>query len=172
MKKNLFIGFIFLTIFSFASHISYAQNQKIAYVDADAIYPNMPEAKAAKSELEQFKSILEKQLEGEQAKAQQYYADVMKKIQEGSLTPLQQKAEEEKLMKMQEDLQKKAAKMDEDLQNKQLEMYKPIEDKFDAALKAVAKANGYSYILDKKLLLYSDGGEDATAKVKSQLGVQ
>jgi outer membrane protein len=132
----------------------------------------MPEAKAAKSELEQFKSILEKQLEGEQAKAQQYYADVMKKIQEGSLTPLQQKSEEEKLMKMQEDLQKKAAKMDEDLQSKQLEMYKPIEDKFDAALKTVAKANGYSYILDKKLLLYSDGGEDATAKVKSQLGVQ
>ena len=63
MKKNLIINFIFLAIFSFVSLNTYAQNQKIAFVDADAIYPNMPEAKAAKSELEQYKSILEKQLD-------------------------------------------------------------------------------------------------------------
>jgi outer membrane protein len=168
------IGFAILTIALsvFSTFTAIGQNQKIAYVDVDAITPNMPETKAAKSELEQFKTILQKQLEGEQAKAQQYYTDVMTKIQQGVLAPAQQKAEEEKLMKMQEELQKKALKMEEDMAAKQEELFKPLEEKFKTALTNVAKSGGYAYILDKKLLLYSDGGEDVTAKVKAQLGVQ
>jgi outer membrane protein len=172
MKNSIRFSFLtFILVILSYLNIS-AQNQKIAYVDVDAITPNMPETKAAKSELEQFKAILQKQLEGEQAKAQQYYTDVMTKIQQGVLAPAQQKAEEEKLMKMQEELQKKALKMEEDMAAKQEELFKPLEEKFKTALSSVAKTGGFAYILDKKLLLYSDGGEDVTSKVKAQLGVQ
>lgn len=167
---NLFSIVVLLSVLSFS--VANAQSQKIAYVDPEQIIPNMPEYKAAKSELEQFKTILQKQLEGDQAKMQQYYTDVMTKVQQGLLAPAQQKAEEEKLMKMQEDLQKKAMKMEEDMAAKEQELTKPMYDKFNEALKSIAKSNSYAYILDKKLLLYSEGGEDATPKLKAQLGVQ
>ncbi len=165
---NLFSLFFILIVTS----QSYGQNQKIAFVDVDQVLPNMTEYKAAKSELESYKNILKKQLEGDQSKAQQYYSEVMKKVQEGSLSPAQQKIEEDKLMKMQEELQKKASKAEEDILAKEQELTKPMYEKFNEALKSIAKSSNYAYILDKKLLLYSEGGEDATQKLKTALGVQ
>ena len=40
------------------------------------------------------------------------------------------------------------------------------------ALKEIAKSEGYAYVIDKKLLLYSEGGIDATEKLKTKLGVK
>jgi outer membrane protein len=171
MKNSLKL-FSLAIVFLFVSMSLSAQNQKIAYVDPEQIIPNMPEYKAAKSELEQYQNILKKQMEGEQAKMQQYYTDVMTKIQRGELSPAQQKTEEDKLMKMQEELQRKGMKMEEDMGTKELDLTKPMYEKFNEAVKAVAKANGFSYIFDKKMMLYSEGGEDATAKLKAQLGIQ
>jgi outer membrane protein len=170
--KNSFKLFSLAIVLMFVSMSLSAQSQKIAYVDPEQIIPNMPEYKAAKSELEQYNSILQKQLEGEKAKMQQYYTDVMTKIQRGELSPAQQKTEEEKIMKMQEELQRKAMKMEEDMGTKELDLTKPMYEKFNEAMKTVAKANGFAYIFDKKFLLYSEGGEDATAKLKTQLGIQ
>ena len=170
--KNSFKLFSLAIVFLCLSISISAQNQKIAYVDPEQIIPNMPEYKAAKSELEQYQNILKKQMEGEQAKMQQYYTDVMTKIQRGELSPAQQKTEEDKLMKMQEELQRKGMKMEEDMGTKELDLTKPMYEKFNEAMKTVAKANGFAYIFDKKMMLYSEGGEDATAKLKAQLGIQ
>jgi len=170
--KNSFKLFSLAIVFLCLSMSISAQNQKIAYVDPEQIIPNMPEYKAAKSELEQYQNILKKQMEGEQAKMQQYYTDVMTKIQRGELSPAQQKTEEDKLMKMQEELQRKGMKMEEDMGTKELDLTKPMYEKFNEAMKTVAKANGFAYIFDKKMMLYSEGGEDATAKLKAQLGIQ
>ena len=145
---------------------------KIAYVDPEQIIPNMPEYQAAKTELETLKTTMQKQLETEQQKAQQYYTVIMNKVQQGILAPAQQKAEEDKLMKMQEELQRKAMKMEEDMMAKEQEMTKPMYDKFNEALKEIAKSEGYAYVIDKKLLLYSEGGIDATEKLKTKLGVK
>jgi outer membrane protein len=96
----------------------------------------------------------------------------MQKVQQGILAPAQQKLEEDRLMKMQEDLQRKAMKMEEEMITKEQEMTKPMYDKFNEALKEIAKKEGYSYVFDKKMMLYSDGGIDATDKLKEKLGVK
>jgi outer membrane protein len=145
---------------------------KIAHVDPEQIIPNMPEYKTAKEQLEKLKLELQAQMETEQQRAQQYYASVMQKVQQGILAPAQQKLEEDKLVKMQEDLQKKAMKMEEDMIAKEQEMTKPMYDKFNEALKEIAKKEGYTYVFDKKMMLYSDGGIDATDKLKEKLGVK
>ena len=75
------------------------------------------------------------------------------------------------MQKMQEDLQKKAADAEKQLIDKEAALSKPLYDKLNGAIKSVATANKYAYIVDKKLLLYSDGGIDATGKLKSQLGI-
>ena len=178
MKSLFKIGFI--ALFAFAMTGCQAQSpqpqatqtQIIAFVDAELIIPNMPEYKKAESDYSQHQEILQKQFEGEQAKLEQYYSTVMQKVQAGMLTPVQQKAEETKLMKMQEDLQKKTGQIQDDLLAKKMELEKPVYDKFNEALKAVATANKYTYIFDKKVFLFQEGGDDATDKVKAQLGVE
>jgi outer membrane protein len=152
--------------------VTFQGEQKIAYVDPEEIIPNMPEYLSAKAELDQLKSNLQSQLENEQRKAEQYYSSFTNKVQQGILSPAQQKSEEAKLMKMQEDLQKKAMVMEQDMIKKEEEMTKPMYDKFNAALKELAKAKGYSYVFDKKLLLYSEGGIDATSDLKQKLNLK
>ena len=147
-------------------------NLKIAHVDPEQVIPNMPEYKAAKEELEKLKTQLQAQMETEQQRVQQYYATVMQKAQQGILAPAQQKLEEDKLVKMQEELQRKAMKMEEDMIAKEQEMTKPMYDKFNEALKEIAKKEGYTYVFDKKMMLYSDGGIDATDQLKEKLGVK
>jgi len=168
--SKLFSLVALIALVAFGSADTYAQN--IAYVDTEAIIPNMTAYKAAKSEVEDYGKQLQKSLETKQASMQKYYQETAEKASKGLLTPVQQQDAEQKLQKMQADLQQEAASAEQKLMKKEQERTKPIYESFNAALKKVAKANGFSYILDKKLLLYSEGGIDATSKVKAELNVK
>lgn len=148
-----------------------ANAQKIAYIVSEDIVPEMPAYKRAKSEVEAYGKQLQKILEGKQLEAQNFYQETMEKAQRGELTPKQQQEAEVKLQELQANLQKEAADADKKLMDKEGELTKPLYEELDAALKKVAKENEYTYILDKKFLLYSEGGIDATAKVKTALGI-
>ncbi|MCP4441342.1 MAG: OmpH family outer membrane protein [Aureispira sp.] len=145
--------------------------QKIAHVDSDAVIPAMQEYKTAKSQVEDYSKQLQNQLKAEEEKMMKYYQQVMTDAQSGKLSPQQQQEAEQKLQGMQQALQKKAMEADQKLMEKETSLTKPLYDKFNSALEKVAKENGYAYIFDKKLLLYSDGGIDATAKIKAALGL-
>ncbi len=151
--------------------VSASAQQTIAFVETEAIIPNMPAYKAAQSELEAYGKQLQKQLEAKDTEMKTYYSETMQKVQAGTMTPVEQKKAEEKLTKMQADLQKGAADADQKLIQKEQDLTKPLYDKYNDALQAVAEANGYTYILDRKLILLANGGTDATAKVKAQLGL-
>jgi outer membrane protein len=167
--RSLFVA-VCLAFFSLTQTAT-AQNQVIAYVDAEIIVQAMPDFKRVESELSSYQKVLKKQLEAEEKKMQDYYTSVAQQAQAGTLSPAQEKEAQTKLQKMQEDLQKKALDADKQIVQKEAALTKPLYDKFNAALKAVAVANGYNYIFDKKMMLYSDGGVDATAKLKAQLGI-
>jgi len=167
--RSLFVA-VCLAFFSLTQSAT-AQNQVIAYVDAEIIVQAMPDFKRVESELSSYQKVLKKQLEAEEKKMQDYYTSVAQQAQAGTLSPAQQKEAETKWQKMQEDLQKKAMDAEKQIIQKEAALTKPLYDKFNAALKAVAVANGYNYIFDKKMMLYSDGGVDATAKLKAQLGI-
>lgn len=141
----------------------------IAYVESDALIQEMADYKKANIDLETFAKQLEAQLKQEQEKFQAEYAEVVDSVQRGIITPLQQQQAEARLSKKQQKLET----VSRDAQNKVLakenELFKPINDKFNAALKAVATENGYTYIVDKKVLLFFEGGIDATEKVRASL---
>jgi len=166
-------GFLFfammICLLAFQSNTAQAQ-QKIAYIDAESIIPSMPEYKSAQSEIEQYGRQLQRRLEEQQKEMEDYYVDIMTKAQQGLLSPAQEQEAQEKLTEMQTSLQEEALKADQQLIDKEVSLMEPIYDKFDSALESVATSNGYTYIIDKKLLLYS-GGTDATSQVKRQLGI-
>ncbi len=170
MKKfsNLLFVIALFGLFAFAQT---NMNQQTAFVDSDEIITNMPEYKRAKSEVEAYGVQLQKNLEAKQQKMAEYYQEVMQGAQTGTLSPLQQKEAEEKLTKMQEELQKSAMDADQKLAQKEADLTKPIYEKFEQALKTVAKESGYAYIVERKLFLYSDGGINATQAVKAHLGI-
>lgn len=165
--KKLLLSFVALLLLATTS----IAQQKVAYVDAEAVIQLMPEYQRAKSEVEAYSKQLQKQLESKQTKMQQYYQQVLEQAEAGALTPEAEQEAQEKLMSMQEDLQNSAAQADELLVKKEAELTKPMYERFDTALKTMCKAQGFSYVLDKKLLLYWEGGIDATPKLKAQLGL-
>ncbi len=85
------------------------------------------------------------------------------------MSPKEQQDAEEQLQQKQRVLKQKTAEVNQRLQLREKELTKPIYDKFEKALKKIAIANAYTYIFDKKLLVYSLGGIDATDKIQKAL---
>lgn len=147
-----------------------AQKQSVGYVYTDQLIPKMSLYKRAMSEIEQLQKNLEQELKIKQTNAQSYYKKVMDASQ--SYSPQQMQTEEAKLGKMQEDIQKFVTQSQKQIETKTNKLMTPIYKKVEKALTAVAQDKGYAYIFDSKLLLYRDGGIDATAFVKSKLGIK
>lgn len=168
MKKIVFL-FSLCCMVVFASTV---QAQTVCHIVRDSIVPYMQSYKKAQSEAADFGKILQKQIEGEQAKMQAYYMDIQQKQSAGLLTPLQIKEAEAKLQKMQEDYQKFLAESEQKLIEKEQEFVQPVFDEFNNAIKAVCKENGYAYVIDSAFIMYSDGGIDITEKVRAKLGLK
>lgn len=168
MKKVLKLAIAVVMMMGLFAGTTIAQST-IAYVESDVLIQDMADYKKANIDLETYAKQLEAQLKQEQEKFQTEYQAVVDSVQRGIITPLQQQQAEARLAKKQQKLEL----MSRDAQNKVLtkenELFEPINEKFNAALKAVATENGYTYIVDKKVLLYFEGGVDATEKVRAKL---
>jgi outer membrane protein len=57
-------------------------------------------------------------------------------------------------------------------QQKQQELIAPIQKKAVDAVQAVAKENGYAYVLNKEILLSSPPADDLLPLVKKKLGIK
>lgn len=167
-SKNLVV-LLMLTLTILFTQESYAQ--EIAYIQSDLIVPEMPAYKKAKSEIEAYSKQLQKKLEKTQAELQAYYQEVMDSVKKGLMTPKQQQEAEAKYRQMELDLQKDVTEADKQLAKKEGELTEPIYVALNKAIEKIAQENKYSYVLDKKFLLYSAGGIDATEKVKTALGI-
>jgi outer membrane protein len=141
----------------------------IAYVESDLLIQEMADYKKANIDLETYAKQLEAQLKQEQEKFQVEYQAVVDSVQRGIITPLQQQQAEARLSTKQQKLEVVSRDAQSKVLKKENELFKPINDKFNTALKAVAVENSYTYIVDKKVLLYFEAGVDATEKVKAKL---
>lgn len=168
MKKVLKLAIAVVMMMGLFAGTTTAQST-IAYVEADVLIQDMAEYKKANIDLETYAKQLEVQLKQEQEKFQVEYQAVVDSVQKGIITPLQQQQAEARIQKKQQLLQFKGQDAQNKVRAKEQTLFKPINDKFSAALKAVATENGYTYIVDKAMLLYFDGGTDATEKVKAKL---
>jgi outer membrane protein len=161
-----------LIVFSFIALSSFSQSVVIAHVQSDSIIPKMESYLYAMTELQAYSQNLQKQFEGKEAEMEAYYMDVMDKGKRGILSPKEQKDAETKLQEMQTKLQQSAQEMDAQLAEKEKTLMGPVQEEYNNAIKAVSKQNGYSFIIDKKLILYSDGGIDATEKLRVALKIK
>lgn len=172
MKTRSFI----ICLLLFVSAFSFAQSgaAKFGYVDTDYILGQIPEYKAAQSELDKTSVQWQKEIEGKYTEIDKLYkayqadaillTDDMKKKRENEII------NKEKEVK---DLQKQRFGVDGELYKKRQELVKPIQDKVYNAIKAVAEKSGLGFILDKAgqvAILYANNKYDKSDDVLVYLG--
>lgn len=149
--------------------------QKIGYADWEYIMGQLPAVKAIEAELKTHNAQLENQLKAK-------YEDIQAKYKAyqnmPANTPDPIKADKEReLTSLQENFQKFQQEAQTSLQKKSAELYDPIYKKIGAATEEVAKENGYSFIMNPRLvnggdvLLYVDEKFNISDLVLKKLGI-
>jgi outer membrane protein len=149
------------------------QAQKFGFLNSAALLQEMPEVKEAEANLE----TLQKQLQARGQKLleefQTKYADLERRHNEGGIAPKDLEAEAQKLREEEANLGKYEQDMQRQILEKREALLQPILDRVNAAIKALAEEENYTYIFDSSsgVLLYADDSTDVTAKVKAKLGM-
>jgi outer membrane protein len=170
-SNSLLRGFLLSGLLLFCTAFAMQGQYSMAYIDTDEVLKAMPEYRNTKVALEIFQKQLLKQLDTEKKAIAKYYTSVIEEVKTGALSAKQQQDAEAKLQQMQQGLEAKTNDADRQLLAKERALSKPMYEKFEKGIEAVAKKNGYAYILDKKALMACEGGTDATGKLKKELGL-
>ncbi len=143
--------------------------QKIAHVQLDSLIQLMPETKQAMEIAQSYLKDLEKQVASMKTEFDTKYQDYL--TNENSYSELVKKTKQEELQTLNQRIQDFQQQAQQDYQKKYVELSKPIQDKAKKAIDAVAKENGYKYILDTStgLVLYSEPSDDVLMLVKKKL---
>jgi outer membrane protein len=170
MRTFTTLVLICASIFSF----SQAGTAKFGYVDTDYILGQIPEYKAAQSELDKTSVQWQKEIDAKYAEVDKLYkayqadaillTDDMKKKRENEIINTEKEVKE---------LQKQRFGVDGELFKKRQELVKPIQDKVYNAIKAVAERAGLGFVMDKSgqvSLLYANTKYDKSDDVLVHLG--
>lgn len=138
---------------------------KIAVVDMGEIIFNSPEGKKAQETLKRKGQELGKELErkraefGKEVEAYQKQAVVMKEDA--------RKKKEEEFSKRQMELQQQVGSSQQELAKLEEKEFKPLYEKFAKVVNSIAKEDGYTVVLDKRVVVGFDPAIDITEKVKA-----
>lgn len=155
-----------LLISSFA-----AKAQKIAHVNLDSLISIMPESKTAQQAVQDYAKQLELQVTAMQAELQAKYAEYQEKSKD--MPEVVRASKEKELNDLNQRIQDFQQQAQADYQKKSAELSKPVYEKAKRAIDAVAKENGYRYVLDTStgLVLFKESADDIIALVIKKLGV-
>ena len=147
--------------------------QKFGYLNSNQLLSELPEVKAADSELETYQKQLvssgEQMVKDLDAKIQAY----SKQAQEGTLSQVQMQQKEAELTKEQQKIQAYELEVQNKILKKREEVLQPIMDKVKEAIENVGKENGYTMIFDSNAgtILHASESENVMSLVKAKLGM-
>lgn len=172
MKQKFVLAFV--TCFLMAGMTLQAQNVKIGYADVDYILSQMPETKQVESELQSLNTQLQNQL---QSKYQEYQQKLQAYQQQAStmVDAIRQEKETE-LAQLEQRIQKLQTDAQGTVQKKTSELMQPLYSKIGDSIEAVAKANGFTYIINGQVggidvVLYADEQYDVSDMVLKNMGI-
>lgn len=148
-------------------------SQKFGFCNSTALLAQIPEIKAADSDLQAFQTQLTKKGQ-ERVKALQDNAAALKQKQDtGTISPKDYEDQSAKLQEEQASIAKYQEEVYQKLAKKREELYKPLLDKVNKAMADVATENGFALVFDvsTQILLYAHESLDVTGLVKTKLGI-
>ena len=170
--KNYFRALIVLLVFGMISTGTFAQKQKYGYINSDELLQIMPGADTAVAKYQAYAQSLDTTLMSMQQELNSKYETFT--ASQAKMSDLVKQTKTKELQELQDRIKSFQTSAQEDLQKKQNELLQPIIDKAKSAIEKVAKANGYSMILDSRqgILLYAAATEDILPLVKKELGIK
>jgi outer membrane protein len=155
------------------------KQERIGYVNPQAILQKMPEMKAVQQRLQNFVEQKQKELGQQQQELQQKIADYQKR--QSVISEDAKKKEEEQLGQIQADVQQAQREAEQEVQQKQQELVGPLREEIDKSISAVAEEMNLSYVMntittngDFIILYASDEAQekyDITEQVMEKLGI-
>ena len=143
---------------------------KVAHINTQELIAAMPDYKAAQAEMEKLGKTYDVQLQDMgkeyESKTKQYEAEAPTKTQEENQKRMQEVAA------MEQSIRQFQGNAQQEMQKKEADLLKPIYENAIAAIKKVAKAQGFQYVLDSTQgqgVILADG-KDLMADVKKDLG--
>lgn len=152
------------------STVSHAQQGKIAYINSQTLLESMPEAKAANDKLVAYAAQFDSLYQSMGAA----YQKLVNEIQgNAGLSEVVREAKIQEAVDLENRLQKLEQDSQTKIDAKKAELFQPIIDSATATIKAVAKENGYAYVIDNSLsvLIMAPEGDDILPLVKKKMGI-
>lgn len=167
MKQFLTILLISAGIFGFSTTTN---AQKIGYISADEIIQLMPEAATVQTQLDQYQQSLSQNAQDKQNALN----DAIQKFIKDSTTMSASLKEVKRsdLQKQSQELAGEQQRMQNDFEQKRQELSVPIQKKLQTAIEAVAKENGYTYVMPTQALIVMPPGNDIGPLVIKKLGLK
>jgi outer membrane protein len=167
--KNIIKLFVVVLIAGFAMNVQ-AQNQKIGHVDFQELMSVMPGQEEVNKQLESHVAGLETQLQTMQSEYETKITDYQ--ATQATMSEIIRQTKEKEIMDLQQRIEAFNQQAQYEIQNKQLELTEPLIKKAQEAIQAVAKENGFTYIINgnEQIILYA-GGTDILPLVKKKLGI-
>jgi outer membrane protein len=165
--KALLSALLFAVALAFTAPAS-AQALKIGVVDVQKAIQTVPEGKAAKAKLEADAKRIQSDIDKQQNELKTMKDELERQaaLLQDSVKREKMKVYQQKLMQLQEGY----VKNQQDLKEKEGKLLKPILEKITKTAEAVAKAEGYTLIVEKGAVLFAVPAIDITDTVIARYG--
>jgi outer membrane protein len=154
-----------------AAPAAMAQAPKLGHIDRQQLMLILPERKDAEAKMQKFAEELDKRL---RAMGNEYQVKVTEAQRDAEkMTNTEREMVVREIQELEQRIQAAQEKAQEDLSKQEEELLRPMVEKTNKAIKAVADKNQFTYVLDTStgFVLYWDGGEDIMPLVKTELGL-
>ena len=168
MKKSLPFILIAVAFLSLSTGV-FAQT-KIGYINTEELIGSMPETETANTQLQEYQSTLQEQ-------GNEYYRELSEKdstfqADSAKYTQTQKELKRNDLIALYQKVQGWNQTMQQMIQEKSQTLIVPIRSKALDAVKAVAKENGYAYVLEEAAVLSGPANDNILPLVRKKLGIK
>lgn len=168
--KNILKLMVVLVIAGFSMQAQAQNGAKIGHINFQELIVLMPGQDSINKALQAHVTGLESQLQvmqGEyEAKINDYQAS------QATMSEIIKQTKEKEILDLQQRIEAFNQQAQLEIQQKQIELTEPLVRKAQSAINKVAKANGFTYIINgnEQILLYANG-TDILPLVKKELGL-
>jgi len=164
MKKLILAGVMALGIFGASAQT------KIGYISLDELIGVMPEAEKADGELKEYQASLAQQ--GQDMMKELGDKDSLFVKDSAKLSPSMREIKRNELIALYQKVQGWNQQAQDMYQQKLQEKVAPLREKAMQTVQAVAKENGYAYVLDANSVMVGPPGDNLIELVKKKLGIK
>lgn len=175
LKSGLIVS-VLLVMLSLSSTVMAQQNQDkqaakfpIAVVDVGRVFKDSKQGQAIDQQLRKDGQAMETKMQEKDAKLKKDYEDLIKDAQSGKTTREALETKEKALQKKIQEFQAERAKAIEDMNKKAEDTLKPLQDKTEKAIEALAREKSFVVVLNSAGVVYAPNSIDITNLVIAEI---